>query len=68
MNHILNKNRYLCLFISLFIGVIGWYKLILFTSNEYLPIPTSDQFNGLYISIFLSFVYWVRQVYTIKLN
>jgi hypothetical protein len=68
MNHILNKNRYLCLFISLFIGIMAWYNLILFTTNEYLPMPTSDQFNGLYISVFLSVIYWVRQVYTIKLN
>jgi len=68
MNHILNKNRYICLFITILMGVLAWYNLILFTSNTYLPIPTNNQYNGLCVSIVLSVLYWLRQIYTIRLN
>lgn len=64
----INKNRYITFIITVIMGIIGWYNLILFTSKEYLPIPDIDQYNGLIIALLLSVLYWLRQCYTIKLD
>lgn len=64
----INKNRYITFIITLIMGVIGWYNLILFTSKEYLPIPDTEQYKGLIIGLVLSVLYWLRQCYTIKLD
>jgi len=63
----INKNSYITLFLTVIIGIISWYNLILFTSKEYLPIPNNEQYKGLVIGIVLSILYWLRQYYTIKL-
>ena len=68
MDYILNKNRYIALIITIFLGIVGWYNLILFTSKKYLPIPDSNQYNGLCIVIVLSILYWLRNCYTIKIE
>lgn len=68
MESIFNRNRYLSLIITVFIGIIGWYNLILFTSKEYLPTPDNNQYNGLCIVIVISILYWLRNCYTIKLD
>ena len=64
----INKNRYITLIVTLIMGVMGWYNLILFTSKEYLPKPDIDQYKGLFIALILSILYWLRQCYTIKLD
>lgn len=68
MDYILNKNRYIALILSIILGIVGWYNLILYTSKEYLPIPDSNQYNGLCIVIILSILYWLRNCYTIKIE
>jgi hypothetical protein len=67
MRHLLNSNRYICLFISIFIGILTWYNLILFTSKDFLPAPNSDQYKGLLIAITMGILFWFRQIYIIKL-
>lgn len=64
----INKNNKITLFLSIMMGIISWYNLILFTSKEYLPIPTYEQYKGLIIALILSLLYWLRQCYTIKLE
>ena len=63
----INKNSYITLFLTIIIGIISWYNLILFTSKEFLPIPNIEQYKGLVIALVLSILYWLRQYYTIKL-
>ena len=63
----INKNSYITLFLTITMGVMSWYNLILFTSKEYLPIPNNEQYKGLIIALVLSILYWLRQYYTIKL-
>ena len=63
----INKNSYITLFLTIIIGIISWYNLILFTSKEFLPIPSIQQYKGLVIALVLSILYWLRQYYTIKL-
>ena len=68
MRHFINSNRYICLFLCIFIGILTWYNLILFTSDEFLPIPNMNQYKGLLITIIMSILFWIRQIYTIKLH
>lgn len=68
MRHLLNNNRYICLFISIFTGILTWYNLILFTSVEFLPAPNMNQYKGLLIAIIMGILFWFRQIYTIKLH
>lgn len=63
----INKNSYITLFLTIIMGIMSWYNLILFTSKEYLPIPNNEQYKGLVIALVLSMLYWLRQYYTIKL-
>ena len=63
----INKNSYITLFLTIIMGIMSWYNLILFTSKEYLPIPNNEQYKGLVIALVLSMLYWLRQYYTIRL-
>ena len=61
----INNNQYIALFITLSIGVLSWYNVILFTSKDFLPIPNINQYIGLFLALILSILYWLRQIYII---
>tara|TARA_B100001142_G_C14318627_1_gene649518 strand:+ start:1515 stop:1751 length:237 start_codon:yes stop_codon:yes gene_type:complete len=65
-----NKNRYIALVIMIISGMLGWYSTILLT-NEYeekLPTPDENQLFALVFGILLSFLYWFKQCYNIRIR
>ena len=65
-----NRNRYIALIIMIFSGILGWYSTILLTNEIHieLPKPDNNQIIAVFIGIFISILYWLRQCYNIKIR
>ena len=65
-----NRNRYIGLCIMIIGGILSWYSTILLTNEitEELPKPDNNQVIAVFIGIFLSILYWLRQCYNIKIR